>query len=81
MTEIQCIVESGIKHHNLIYYLYIYRVIEHIINEQLDKLKSTLEDLQTLDSAEVTAVDRLHVVRTSMRISKVLLKYIMFYFC
>ncbi|XP_052098600.1 unconventional myosin-IXa-like isoform X7 [Mytilus californianus] len=45
-------------------------VIEKIISEQLDKLRSTLEDLQTLESAEITAVDRLQVVRTSMRISK-----------
>jgi hypothetical protein len=40
-----------------------------------------LEDLQALESAEVTTVDRLQVVRHSIRISKVLLKYIMLYFC
>ncbi|XP_061172961.1 unconventional myosin-IXa-like [Saccostrea echinata] len=42
-------------------------VIKQIITEQLFKMKETFNDLSTLETAEVTAADRLHVVRLSMR--------------
>ncbi|XP_078314826.1 unconventional myosin-IXb-like isoform X4 [Crassostrea virginica] len=42
-------------------------VIKQIIVEQLLKMKETFNDLSTLETAEVTASDRLHVVRLSMR--------------
>lgn len=44
-----------------------YSVIKQIIVEQLLKMKETFNDLSTLETAEVTASDRLHVVRLSMR--------------
>ncbi|XP_069137074.1 unconventional myosin-IXb-like isoform X7 [Argopecten irradians] len=47
------------------------KVINHIIQEQLYKLKSTLEDITTLETAAETATDRLNVVRASMRKSPV----------
>ncbi|XP_056022908.1 unconventional myosin-IXa-like isoform X20 [Ostrea edulis] len=42
-------------------------VIKQVITEQLLKMKETFSDLSTLETAEVTAADRLHVVRLSMR--------------
>lgn len=42
-------------------------VIKQIITEQLLKIKETFNDLSTLETAEVTATDRLNVVRLSMR--------------
>ncbi|XP_021359288.1 unconventional myosin-IXa-like isoform X3 [Mizuhopecten yessoensis] len=47
------------------------KVINHIIQEQLYKLKSTLEDISTLETAAETATDRLNVVRASMRKSPI----------
>ncbi|XP_053405798.1 unconventional myosin-IXAb-like isoform X4 [Mercenaria mercenaria] len=41
--------------------------IEKILQEQLYKLKATLQDINTLESAEATANERLSVVRASMR--------------
>ena len=45
----------------------LFRVVTHIIQEQLIKLKSDLEDIRTLDNAVTTAADRLLVVRESLR--------------
>ncbi|KAJ8304274.1 hypothetical protein KUTeg_017857 [Tegillarca granosa] len=45
-------------------------VVEHIIKEQVMRIKTTLADISTLESAEVTAADRLNIVRASMRASK-----------
>lgn len=39
--------------------------IKLIINEQVDKLKATLADIDTLDNACHTATDRLSSIRTS----------------
>lgn len=44
-----------------------FSVIKQIITEQLLKIKETFNDLSTLETAEVTATDRLNVVRLSMR--------------
>ena len=44
-----------------------YSVIKQIIVEHLLKMKETFNDISTLETAEVTASDRLYVVRLSMR--------------
>jgi hypothetical protein len=46
---------------------YSFRVIKQVITEQLLKMKETFSDLSTLETAEMTAADRLQVVRLSMR--------------
>ena len=48
-----------------------FRCIDRILGEQLNKFRITLQDIKTLESAEVTAIDRLTEVRASMKISKV----------
>ena len=45
--------------------------IDKILDEQLKKIQTTLQDISTLESAEITANDRLSEVRASMRLNKV----------
>ena len=46
---------------------FVNRCVEKILHEQLRKLKTALQDINTLESAEQTANERLSVVRASMR--------------
>ncbi len=43
------------------------RCLESIIGEQLKKIRHSLADILTLDTAAASATDRLSVVRASMR--------------
>ncbi|WAQ98537.1 MY9AA-like protein [Mya arenaria] len=49
--------------------------IEKILSEQVRKLKTTLQDINTLESAEQTATERLSVVRASIRGEKTAVRH------
>ena len=64
---ITCLRNMSCKAHSECFILCLCRCIQTLIEEQLKKIRSTLADITTLDTATLSAEDHLNTLRASKR--------------